>query len=362
MADLAQPFLTHGERKALSGEIISTLTETYNIGEWLDWKHITKGRSNASFLIMISTGQFVLRRSNPKKDIKSLRLEIQLVNHLKNQRYPAPELIRTHRGEEHFKHQGIYYILSRFIPGHPYDPQNQNHLQAAGWGLGLYHKLVKDFSALHKFEPTPVMEALGPESVLNLLQVEHLAQPFLNTDQNNLLADASTYMRRESDYIYKRLSECYPSLRKVVIHASFGQSALIFDGDILAGVVDYDRVAYDLRIMDLGYTLKAFCGSHHRIDLSRSVRLDQSRLWDFLTAYKSVTSLSDTEIQILPLSLRAQRLLKVLRRCASFLSKNIIQPREEKHFLKLLKMINREMIWLRWLKENNDDLLRVVYD
>ena len=58
------------------------------------------------------------------------------------------------------------------------------------------------------------------------------------------------------------MAEIYPSLNKLIIHGSFGRSALIFDGERLIGIVDYDRATHEIRAMDLAYTIKAFCRIH----------------------------------------------------------------------------------------------------
>ena len=58
------------------------------------------------------------------------------------------------------------------------------------------------------------------------------------------------------------MADIYPSLNKLIIHGSFGRSALIYDRERLIGIVDYDRATHEIRAMDLAYTIKAFCRIH----------------------------------------------------------------------------------------------------
>ena len=61
--------------------------------------------------------------------------------------------------------------------------------------------------------------------------------------------------------LHDDLGERQDSLTSLVIHASYGRSALLFLGDNLGGVLDLDRSAHDLLGFDLAYALKAFCRS-----------------------------------------------------------------------------------------------------
>ena len=128
----------------LSSAVVNVLSKTYDIGDWLDWQRTPQGSTNISFFVTASSGRYVLRCSTARKSLDAMRFEVQLIGYLRKRGYPAPTIIPTWRGEGYAEHNGTFYLMTAFIPGSPYDPENMDHLLAAGRGLGLYHQLVKE--------------------------------------------------------------------------------------------------------------------------------------------------------------------------------------------------------------------------
>src|SRR5919197_3206300 len=154
--------MTPPARGVLSGEERDALARAYDLGDWLTWQRILKGKANASFFVTTSRGRYVLRRSRSRKGEASLRSEVSLIAYLRRQGYPAPEVIPTRRGEGYAEHAGTFYLLTAFIPGGPYDRASPRHLQAAGGGLGRYHRLARAFPGTSASWPSVVLPGLGP--------------------------------------------------------------------------------------------------------------------------------------------------------------------------------------------------------
>ena len=346
------------DRDVIPGEVVEALNAAYSVGDWLSWERTPKGSSNTSFFVTTSLGKYVLRRSNARKTAAAMRFEVSLVDYLRANDYPAPELIRARQDEGYVEHEGVLYLMSAFIPGEPYDPENRNHLVAAGRGLGLYHRLAREFTTGHVYDPpTPALADLGPRGVSRLAQVERFARGFLSAEEKGRLDEAFSYIRSQFTGVYRELVEAYPRLGKLIVHGSFGRSAIIFEGDELAGVVDYDRAVSEIRGIDLAYTLKAFCRIHDAGSEDYRVGLDYLEARALLDAYREVEPLPESEITALPLIFRAQRLAKVLNKCDNLLTKNAVVPQEEKDLRKVAIMAEREAIRLRWLEEHSQDLL-----
>src|SRR5215208_7605381 len=118
----------------LPDEAVDMLHRAYDIGDWLSWERILEGRSNHSFFVTASTGNYVLRRSNTRKNAEAVRFEVRIIDHLRERGYPAPQIIPTRWGERYVEHDGLFYLMTAFITGSPYDPENPEHLLAAGDG------------------------------------------------------------------------------------------------------------------------------------------------------------------------------------------------------------------------------------
>jgi Ser/Thr protein kinase RdoA (MazF antagonist) len=346
----------------LSGAVVEALHKAYDIGDWLDWRRTPQGSTNISFFVTASSGRYVLRCSTARKSLDAIRFEVQLIEYLRARDYPAPAIIRTRRGEGFAEHNGTFYLMTAYIPGSPYDPERASHLRAAGHGLGLYHRCVRDFPGPYYHRPSPVLTSLGPTGVSSLADVSPLTSRFLSADEQKRLEHAFAYISSQFTGVHREMAELSPGLSELIIHGSFGRSALIFDGERLIGIVDYDRATHGICGMDLAYTIKAFCRVHDQDSEEYRVGLDSGRCREFVLAYQEVEPLAREEIQALPLIFRQQRLVKVLQKCNNLLTKDAIVRQEAKDMRKLALMAEREAIRLRWLEVHSDDLRAALLD
>jgi homoserine kinase type II len=350
------------DQNVLPQQVVEALRKAYDIGDWLDWQRTPQGSTNISFFVTTSSGRYVLRCSTARKSLDAMRFEMQLIGYLRNRGYPAPVIILTRWGEAYAEHNGTFYLMTAFIPGSPYDQENVSHLLAAGRGLGLYHQLVKDFPGPPYFRPSPILTSLGLTGTCSLTRVSPLAGRFLSADEQKRLNSDFSYISSQFIAVQREMTEIYPRLNKLIIHRSFGRSALIFDGERLIGVVDYDRATYGMCGMDLAYTVKAFCRIHDQHSEEYRIGFDYSRYRGLILAYREVEPLAAAEIQALPLIFREQRLVKVLNKCNNLLMKDAVVPQEAKDVRKLATMAAREAVRLRWLEAHSEDLRAAVLD
>jgi homoserine kinase type II len=360
MPAFERPSLTPTDRDVLSSQAVGALRQAYDMGDWLAWQRTPKGSSNVSFFVTASSGRYVLRRSHSRKSIDAIRFEIKLIDYLREKGYPAPALVMTRQQEGYVEHDGILYLMTRFIPGHPYDPENPNHLFASGHGLGLYHRLVKDLPGPYYRRPVPALTTLEPTGIKGLTAIDRLAKLYLSTEEQKRLMDGFSYVQNQCINVCQSMVEISPRLSNRIIQGSFGRSALIFHGDTLSGVVDYDRATYELLGMDLAYAIKAFCRIHDEDSKDYRIGFDYARCRDFLLAYREAESLSAEEIQALPLIFRGQRLVKVQNKCDNLLRKDAVVPQEAKDVRKLAIMVEREARRLCWLEGHREALLATL--
>ena len=360
MPAFERPSLTPTDRDVLSSEAVDALRQAYDIGNWLDWQRTPKGSSNVSFFVTASSGKYVLRRSHSRKNVEAIRFEIKLIDYLREKGYPAPDLVMTRQREGYVEHDGVLYLMTRFIPGHPYDPENPNHLFASGHGLGLYHRLVKDLPGPYYRRPVPALTTLEPTGIKGLTAIDRLAKLYLSTEEQKRLMDGFSYVQSQCINVCQSMVEISPRLSNRIIQGSFGRSALIFHGDTLSGVVDYDRATYELLGMDLAYAIKAFCRIHDEDSKDYRIGFDYARCRDFLLAYREAESLPVEEIQALPLIFRGQRLVKVQNKCDNLLRKDAVVPQEAKDVRKLAIMVEREARRLCWLEGHREALLATL--
>jgi Ser/Thr protein kinase RdoA (MazF antagonist) len=151
------------------------------------------------------------------------------------------------------------------------------------------------------------------------------------------------------------MTAVYPTLDSLVIHGSFGPTALIFAGGEVVGVLDYDRATGGVRALDLAYALRALCRLHGSALGSFWRGFDYPRCRAFLAGYREVEPLPESEVAAVPLVLRAHRVLKTLNKSDNFLGKHAREPQDLKDARKLATIVEREVVRLRWLEEHADE-------
>ena len=72
---------------------------------------------------------------------------------------------------------------------------------------------------------------------------------------------ASRYLQDEAVLLEHELQERHAELTRLVVHGSYGRTAVLLTGPEVTGVVDLDRSTHDLLAMDVAYALKSFCRS-----------------------------------------------------------------------------------------------------
>jgi homoserine kinase type II len=333
---------------------LDRVRQAYDIGEWLDWRRTPKGTANVSLHVVATSGRYVLRCSNDRKSEASMRFEMRLIDYLRQHGYPVPAVIPTRTGDAYFDDGGRFYLLTGLIVGGPYDTNNPRHLTEAARGLGWYHRLVRSFPEPH-LRAARALDDLGLRGVAVLGRVQALAEGLLNGEELQSLKQIFAFLCDRYESVQQALVQVCPGLDQLVVQSSYGRSALIYDGDELAGVVDYDRAAVDLRGMDLAYTLKAFCRE-------RMVGFNYERCRDFVAAYREEDSLSEKEALALPLLFKAQRLLKVMNKCSNLLNKQALVAQAAKDAQKVAMIAGREVDRLRWLEKHGSELAGVFLE
>jgi Ser/Thr protein kinase RdoA (MazF antagonist) len=125
--------------------------------------------------------------------------------------------------------------------------------------------------------------------------------------------------REELQELATAIAPVYEDEPKRLIHGSYDQTAVSFDGLGLADVRNFDQLGYDVRLVDLSRALAAFCATSARPDIA-GMGLDPALLKEFLSAYEEESPLSAREADALPLFMRANHLVQVVNEYRSLLA------------------------------------------
>ncbi|MET1064222.1 MAG: phosphotransferase, partial [Arthrobacter sp.] len=175
-------------------------------------------------------------------------------------------------------------------------------------------------------------------------------EPLLAADARAALRGYALYLAGQMERVNVGLGERQKELTFLVIHGSYGQSAILLEEGMLTGVLDFDRAAHDLLCLDLAYALRSFCreGAARRLGL----RIHPDRCRTFLHHYRSRAPLADADLAAMPEIFQAERLIMIAKKSENLLTKQAIIPRQPSDVVRFAHVLERESNRVRWLHDN----------
>ncbi|WP_222267299.1 phosphotransferase enzyme family protein [Modestobacter marinus] len=267
------------------------LADLWPLGGWQSVDRVLGGK-NEHLRLVTGDGVHYLRRSPRTKSEEELVAQLELMRLLRSRGFPAPEVVPTRAGADHVQVQGRWWVVTRGIAGTPFDDGSRAHLRALGQVLGRYHRLVADLPAVMA-EPPALAE-------LRL----RAARP-----------DVDPALQARAVDVVGRLTALLPELPRVVVHGGARRGSLLFDGERVVGVLDFDSAHADVRVLDLAVAVHDVGKVYTRLgDEDHKVALDLDRVTAVLAAYRAEVRTAPAEAEALPLLAEAKRLKRALGR------------------------------------------------
>src|SRR5215470_5135350 len=135
------------ERERFSPSELAVVLSHYDIGVVESAREYARGsRHSPKLLLRTADRRYLLKRRAQGRD-KPERVAFahQMLQHLREKRFPVPALVPTRNtGESLVQHEGRIYELFEFVSGERYDGSLQQ-THAAGRMLAKFHAVVGEF-------------------------------------------------------------------------------------------------------------------------------------------------------------------------------------------------------------------------
>ena len=275
---------------------IARVLSHYDLGAFQACRPVGHGYVNDNWFVETATGRYFLKRRHPNlRDPTRIRAQHALMAHLRDVGFPVPLVHPTRAGTTFLQLGEEIYEIHEHIPGELCDPNRSTHFAAAARTLGRYHEAVRGFDhpLFHQLR-----QRYHPERLLEILiGLTQAWQGHLTPEVEAVL----TQLHRHAQELTRRFRAFEP-LPELVIHGDYYAENLIFQGDTLVGVVDYDRARWAWRVEEVAEAVIYFAAA--RPGRLRHVVypgvLDLTAVERFLTAYAQRTQLLESEVQALP--------------------------------------------------------------
>ena len=316
--------------------------KSYDLGVVRSTRPASHGVVNETAFAETSMGRYVVRRNQRKLGRSSLELRHRLMAWLRARGFPAPRLVPARGGETAVELDGRIFEVFTFIDGDEFNADRPAHLAGAGTILARYHAAVEGFP-----DPPPSQGPRYSASSLGGL-IERVMQRDLMGD---LTEPLNGYDRRAADLRRALPDQSYAALPQVLIHGDVHRDNLIFRGDTVAALIDFDQVTVDARLVDLADALVDFAVGPAPADWYPwgvyAGPLDAARARGLLDGYCQLQPLTPGELSALLVIVEVIWLQGNLRRVL------MTHDAEPDYHLEVLGQGRRLALWL---EEHRDQL------
>jgi len=268
----------------------------YALGDLVAAQRIKKGFVNDNWDVSTDLGRFFLKRRHAElRRPHVIRAQHDLMQRLRLAGFPAPTVFSTQTGDTILDLEGQVYEIQEYIVGEPYDFGDPSHLDEAARTLARYHGTVEGFEPLALGE---LGDLYSPSIARKLLRA--LVEAWQFGDDLELMS-----MARALDTFIAGLIARFSAHRPLphlVIHGDYYADNLLFDGNRIVGVVDYDKSRWEPRVVELAEVVIFFASPRpgHLQHLVYSGFLEWDPLDRFLRQYARKEALLEHEICALP--------------------------------------------------------------
>lgn len=268
----------------------------YTLGELRTARRIERGFVNDNWNVTTDRGRYFLKRRHPDlRQLDVIRAQHDLIQQLRQAGFPAPTIVPNSSSETLLILDDEFYEIQGYIEGEPYDRHRPAHLEEAALTLGRYHTHVWGFApqALRNLDEL-YSPAILKRVLTNLVQAWQL-------DRDLGLAQIVQLLKAQAANLADRFAG-HGALPHLVIHGDYYAGNLLFDGDCIVGVVDYDKARWQPRVVELAEALIYFASPRpgHLKHLVYPGFLDWKPFVHFLQNYACAAVLNASEMHALP--------------------------------------------------------------
>ena len=306
----------------LNKPFLKELADDYSLGRITSAMAIPQGSINSNYLIDAAKGKFLLRIDEVKSE-NELKREIDLLSFLRKHTFPCPHPMQDRMGRYHRAFNNKCVSLFKYQEGKVPIPEKLkfSQLETIGHAIGDLHVVGKAYK----------------KGIDNRFSFERIADLYLNVRSRlpNYFRKICRTLDDEIEYLTRYLEGKLP---KGVIHGDIFSDNLLFRGEKLMAVLDFESACRGKFIFDIATAVNALCFVRGGYSLERFRAL--------LGGYESVRTLSLAEWDAFPNELRFSSLRFTVTRLHDF----FLQPidgaqridKDFREFFDRLRVLRRE--------------------
>jgi homoserine kinase type II len=291
---------------------LSTWLANYPLGELLELKGIASGITNTNYFVTTTTGRYVLTLFE-KNAAEELPYFLDLMDHLATHDIPCPAPVHTHDGQTLGMLNGKPAALVTCLRGKSLEVASVVHCKEIGRVLARMHEAGESFGQRMENPRGKAWRLVTAVEVMPLMETR-----------------AATMLGRELKY---QAGLTLTDLPRGVIHADLFRDNVLFDGDVLGGLIDFYYACNDALLYDVAIAVNDWC-------VEPDGSLDGARVRALLEGYEEYRELTDEEKSAWSLMLRIAAMRFWLSRLYDMYfpqEGELIHAKDPEHFQRILQ-------------------------
>ena len=261
----------------VSREELAQWLKSYSVGQVVDFQGIVAGIENTNFFVTTSQSRFVLTLFE-KLQPAELPFYLNLMAHLSSHGLPCPKPIANQNNGFLGELNGKPAALVSRLSGSPVTEPTPLHCARVGEVLADLHLAGRSYEGHLDNLRGPAWWTPTSSDLM----------PFLPVESRRLLSEEIRFQAVQD----------LRSLPRGVVHADLFRDNVLFDGDVVGGVIDFYFACVDVLLYDVAITVNDWC-------LTGDCALDPARTRALLDAYGAARGFTAQERALWPTMLRA---------------------------------------------------------
>jgi Ser/Thr protein kinase RdoA (MazF antagonist) len=259
---------------------VKEIIKNFNLGSLVSIEKISNGWVNDNYKLKTSKGVFVIRGMNDevrKKPLTSSSLSFRVLEHLKSSKfdYQVPEPLKNAEGSYLLRLKNKNFMVYEMIKGIVPERLNRTQLKSMIHGLAQYHKSMKKFP-LKKIRDEVRLKGLKKK--LDTINATKSKSKLNVLARENIGLIVNLFNKIKSKTFEKNI---------LAVHMDFHRKNMVYKGNELMGILDFDNIIFAPRILDIAHLIKT-SADYSKTKFSKEVEF-------IIKEYSSINYLTKSE-------------------------------------------------------------------
>lgn len=291
------------ERERFSPSELAVVLSRYDLGVIESAKEFARGsRRSPKLLLETEKGRFLLKRRAHGRD-EPLRVAFthSLIEHVRKRGFPTPAVVPTRGGQSTvLRIEGNVYECFEFVEGERYDDSLEQTTHA-GATLAGYHAAVAGFHADWTPPHASYHDAAMVRTGLNTIPTTTAGHDSVVGHEAELLETTQKLYELYEEAAAQVEAEGFASWPSTIIHGDWHPGNLLFFGQRVVAVLDFDAARFLPPVIDVAYGLLQFSILRGEEEPSQWPDFfDESRARRFWTGFGARAELTPAQRRAIP--------------------------------------------------------------